>query len=104
LCIVPASKPPSRESRKLNSWAAGKLGHRLHAAAWAAEGAMMSLVAPIMNACFFIGGVPMNARFFGSVGPAAAWLAQYGTLPQAQILDHVELMRRRRVARDFSIM
>lgn len=95
LCIVPQSKPPSRASRKLTSWTAGKMGQRLLAAAWAADGTMMSLVAPIMNACFMIGGAPLNARFFGSVGPAATWLAQYGALEAARIEEHVERLRRR---------
>lgn len=94
LCVVPLSKPPPREARKLQSWAAGEIGHRVLACAWVCEGPMMSLVAQITNATLFVGGAPLNARFFGNAEPAAEWLSQYGPLEPAQILARLERMRR----------
>lgn len=96
LCLVPMSKPPSRKTRKLMAWAANKLGPRLIACAWAADDTMMSLVAPIMNACMFVGGAPLNSRFFGDATQAADWLAQFGALEPARISAHVQFMHRSR--------
>lgn len=90
------STPPGREARQMMAWGAGKLGSRIKAAAWAVEdSAMMSIVAPVVNACFFLGGVPINMRFFDGVPSASSWLTQYGSLGPAQITAHVETMRER---------
>jgi hypothetical protein len=80
------------------AWAANKLGSKVKAAAWAVEASSLTtLVASIMNTCWFLGGVPVNARFFGGVTPAAAWLAAHGTsasVSSDDIAQHVEVMRR----------
>jgi RNA polymerase sigma-70 factor (ECF subfamily) len=90
------STPPDREARQMMAWGAGRLGPKVRAAAWAVEDStMMSIVAPVVNACFFLGGVPINMRFFDGVPPAASWLTQYGSLGPAQITAHVESMRHR---------
>ena len=97
LSVVEAtSTAPGREARQMMAWGAGRLGPRLRAAGWAIEdSAMVSLVAPIVNACFFLGGVPINTRFFGSVPSAAEWLTQSGSLGPAQVAAHVDAMRQR---------
>lgn len=93
--IDPGASAPSREARQLNAWACAKLGPVTKAAAWVAESSRLTtLVAPIMNTCFFLAGVPVNIRFFDSVSPAASWLGQHGPNDEAQIVAHVELMRR----------
>jgi hypothetical protein len=95
--IEPTSTPPTREGRQMMAWAAGKIGPHARAAAWAVEdSAMTSLVAPVVNACCFLGGVPINMRFFDGLSPAAFWLTQYGdTLEHAEIANQVEAMKRR---------
>jgi RNA polymerase sigma-70 factor (ECF subfamily) len=95
--IEPTSKPPTREGRQMMAWAAGKIGPHVRAAAWAVEdSAMTSLVAPITNACCFLGGVPLNLRFFVGLPPAALWLTQHGdSLEPAEIATQVEAMKRR---------
>jgi RNA polymerase sigma-70 factor (ECF subfamily) len=95
--IEPTSMPPTREGRQMMAWAAGKIGPHVRAAAWAIEdSAMTSLVAPITNACCFLGGVPINLRFFDRLIPAALWLTQYGdTLEPAAITAQVEAMKHR---------
>lgn len=97
LSVVEAtSTAPGREARQMMAWGAGRLGPRMKAAAWAVEApAMMSIVAPVVNACFFLGGVPINTRFFGSVPTAAEWLTQSGSLGPAQVAAHVDAMRQR---------
>jgi RNA polymerase sigma-70 factor (ECF subfamily) len=91
------STPPSRESRQMMAWAAGTLGPKVKAAAWSVESsALMGLVAPIVNASFFLGGVPINMRFFDSPLRASSWLGQYAERDDsAQLLTHSEAMRRR---------
>jgi RNA polymerase sigma-70 factor (ECF subfamily) len=95
--IEPTSMPPTREGRQMMAWAAGKIGPHVRAAAWAIESsAMTSFVAPITNACCFLGGVPINMRFFDGMPPAALWVAQHGdTLSTAQLTAQVEAMKRR---------
>jgi RNA polymerase sigma-70 factor, ECF subfamily len=94
--IEPTSTPPDREARQMMAWVAGKLGSRVRAAGWAVEdSAMMTVVAPVVNACFFLGGVPINMRFFDGVPSADSWLTQYGSFGPAQITAHVEAMRQR---------
>jgi hypothetical protein len=96
--IESTSTPPTREGVQMMAWAASKLGSKVKAAAWAVESSTLtSLVAPVMNTCWFLGGVPVNARFFGGVTPAAAWLAAQGTsasVSSEDIAQHVEVMRR----------
>lgn len=94
--IEPTSTPPEREARQMMAWVAGKLGPQVRAAGWAVEdSAMTALVAPVVNACFFLGGVPINMRFFEGSAPAARWLTQYGALEPEQILGHIDAMKRR---------
>lgn len=90
--IEPTSQVPSREVRQLHSWAIRRL--KIRAAGWSIEDrGMISLVAPVMNACMFVAGVPLNVRFFDSLPPAAAWVASYGATDAIRILQHVKWMR-----------
>lgn len=94
--IEPSSTPPPREARHMMAWAAGKIGPHIRAAAWAVEDptAMMSIVAPVVNACCFLGGVPINMRFFEDLRFATQWLAQFGgPLAPADIIAQVEAMK-----------
>jgi RNA polymerase sigma-70 factor (ECF subfamily) len=78
--IDPVSTPPDREGRQLIAWGLGKMGHKLRAAAWSIEDlSMRAAVAPLMNACLFIGGVPVNIRMFDGIEPADRWLNGYGS-------------------------
>ena len=79
------------------AWAAGKIGPHVRAAAWAIEDSgMTSVVAPVVNACCFLGGVPLNMRFFRALSQATHWLEQFGDPfgPQ-QIALQVDAMKRR---------
>lgn len=91
--IEPTSQIPSREVRQLHSWAIAKL--TIRAAGWSIEDRrMISLVAPVMNACTFVASVSLNVRFFDSLAPAAEWVASYGAAPDAaRIAAHVKWMR-----------
>lgn len=95
--IDPTSRPPTREERNMMAWAASRLGPNLKAAAWAAEAStLMTLVAPVMNTCMFLGGVPINARFFSAVARATTWLAGYATsdwISPEELAKQVEVMR-----------
>jgi RNA polymerase sigma-70 factor (ECF subfamily) len=94
--IEPSSTPPTREGRQLTAWGFGKMGHKLRAAGWVVENlGMKSLVASLVNACLFVGGVPVNIRVFDDVPRAAHWLTEYGGAQESeQISAHVEAMRR----------
>lgn len=88
------STPPEREARQLTAWGLGKMGHKLRAAAWAIEDLRMkSVKTGLLNACLFVGGVPINTRIFDRVEPAARWLNGYGSQEWQQIAARVEDMR-----------
>lgn len=85
---------PQREARQLMAWGMGKIGHKLRAAAWAIENPrMMPATAAIVNACMFVGGVPINTRVFEGTASAACWLGGFGERDGAPIAARVADMQ-----------
>lgn len=97
LSVVEAtSTPPSAQARNIQAWLSGTLGHRAIAVGCAIESSrLMTLVAPVFNACLFLGGVPVDARLFPEVRQAVMWVSQHGTTGTAEITAAIAALRPR---------
>jgi hypothetical protein len=94
--VEQTSTAPPREGRQLMGWMAGTVGQRFIAAGWAVESPLLTpFVASVVNTSVFLGGVPLNLRFFDAVPAMTNWVAQYGTTPAEDIATQIEAMRRR---------
>jgi RNA polymerase sigma-70 factor (ECF subfamily) len=92
--IDPISTPPERDGRELIAWGLGKMGHKMRAAAWAVNHLKEKAgVAALVNACLFLGGVPVNIRLFDGLEPAAHWLDAYGEPVAQRLMARVDDMR-----------